>query len=40
MPPPSFVLIDLQADEMKVQILSLDTMEEYFSFFNKIDTKK
>ena len=29
----------LQVDEMKVQVLSLDTMEESVSFFNEIDMK-
>ena len=28
------------SDEMKVQVLRLDTMEETVSFFNELDTKK
>ena len=30
----------LQANEMKVQVLNLDTMEEFVSFFNELDKKK
>ena len=38
--PPSFVSSSLQEDEMKVQVLSVDTMEESISFFNELDMKK
>ena len=38
--PPSFVSFSLQVDEIKVQVLSLDTMEESVSFFNELDMKK
>ena len=30
----------IQADEMKVQVKRLDTMEESVSFFNELDTKR
>ena len=38
--PQSFVSFDLQVDERKVYVLSLDTMEESISFFNELETKK
>ena len=37
---PSFISSYLQANEMKAQILSLDTMEGSVSFFNELDIKK